>query len=156
MDITERKKSERDRTSLAADLQNRPDFSGITDLKGRVVFLNRAGQKMVGLRSDEEARSKTAFDFLGEAERSILEQEILPLVRTGQVWEREFSMRHFVTGEPILVETRVFGIFDEQERLTSMANLSRAISDKRKLDEQPPLGQKTETVAPLSLAPLPD
>jgi two-component system cell cycle sensor histidine kinase/response regulator CckA len=150
VDVTERKKSDRDRTSLAAALQNSPDFIGITDLKGRVLFLNRAGQKMVGLRSDAEARSKTAFDFLGEAERSILEQEILPLVRAGQVWEREFSMRHFVTEEPILVETRVFGIFDERGRLTSMANLSRDISEKRKLDEQMRLAQKMEAVGRLA------
>lgn len=150
IDITERKKSERDRTSLAAALQNSPDFIGITDLKGRVLFLNRAGQKMVGLRDDAEARSKTAFDFLGSAERSILEEDILPLVRAGQVWEREFSMRHFVTGEPILVETRVFGIFDDRGRLASMANLSRDISEKRKLEEQLQLAQKMDAVGRLA------
>ncbi|HEY6305763.1 MAG TPA: PAS domain-containing protein [Candidatus Angelobacter sp.] len=150
IDITERKKSERDRTSLAAALQNSPDFIGITDLKGRVLFLNQAGQKMVGLRDDAEARSKTAFDFLGAVERSVLEDEILPLVRTGQVWEREFSMQHFVTGEPILVDTRVFGIFDERGRLTSMANLSRDISEKRKLEEHLQLAQKMDAVGRLA------
>lgn len=150
IDITERMKTERDRASLAAALQNSPDFIGITDLKGRVLFLNRAGQKMVGLRDDEEARSKTAFDFLGAAERSILEDEILPLVRTGGVWEREFSMRHFVTGEPILVDTRVFGIFDDRGRLTSMANLSRDISEKRKLEERLQLAQKMDVVGRLA------
>jgi two-component system, cell cycle sensor histidine kinase and response regulator CckA len=149
-DVTERKKAERDRTSLAAALQNSPDFIGITDLKGRVLFLNRAGQKLVGLRDDAEARTKTAFDFLGATERSVLEDEIVPLARAGQVWEREFSMRHFVTGEPILVETRVFGIFDEQGRLTSMANLSRDISEKRKLEEHLQLAQKMEAVGRLA------
>ncbi len=150
IDITERKKAERDRASLAAALQNSPDFIGITDLKGRVLFLNRAGQKMVGLRDDAEARSKTAADFLGAAERSILQDEILPLVRNGGVWEREFCMRHFVTGEPILVETRVFGIFDDRGRLTSMANLSRDISEKRKLEEHLRLAQKMDAVGRLA------
>ncbi len=150
IDITERKKTERDRASLAAALQNSPDFIGITDLKGRVLFLNRAGQKMVGLRDDAETRSKTAADFLGAAERSILQDEILPLVRKGGVWEREFSMRHFVTGEPILVETRVFGIFDDRGRLTSMANLSRDISEKRKLEEHLHLAQKMDAVGRLA------
>ena len=149
-DVTERKKSERDRASLAAALQNSPDFIGITDLKGRVLFLNRAGQKMVGLRDDAEARTKTAFDFLGAAERSLLENEIVPLVRKGQVWEREFSMQHFVTGERILVETRVFGIFDERGHLTSMANLSRDISEKRKLEEHLQLAQKMDAVGRLA------
>lgn len=150
VDFTERKQAERDRASLAAALQNSPDFIGITDLQGRVLFLNRAGQKLVGLSSDEEARSKTAFDFLRAPEQSLLEEEILPRVRAGQVWEREFVMRHFVTGESILVETRVFGIFDETGRLVSMANLSRDISEKRKLDEQLRQAQKMEAVGRLA------
>ncbi len=150
VDVTERKNAERDRASLAAALQHSPDFIGITDLKGQVLFLNLAGQKMVGLRDDAEARSKTAFDFLEAPERSLLEDEILPLVRNGGVWEREFSMRHFVTGEPILVETRVFGIFDEQGRLTSMANLSRDISEKRKLEEHLQLARKMDAVGRLA------
>ncbi len=150
VDVTERKKAERDRVSLAAALQHSPDFIGITDLKGQVLFLNRAGQKMVGLRDDADARSKTAFDFLEAPQRSILEDEILPLVRNGGVWEREFSMRHFVTGEPILVETRVFGIFDERGRLTSMANLSRDISKKKRLEEHLHLARKMDAVGRLA------
>jgi PAS domain S-box-containing protein len=150
VDVTERRQTQRDRASLAAALQDSPDFIGITDLQGRVLFLNRAGQKLVGLKDDAEARSKTAFDFLGEPERDILMGEMLPLVREGKVWEREFVMRHFVTGEPILVETRVFGIFDENGRLTSMANLSRDISQKKKMDEQLRLAQKMEAVGRLA------
>ncbi|HEY7404564.1 MAG TPA: PAS domain S-box protein [Candidatus Angelobacter sp.] len=150
VDVTESRKAERDRASLAAALQHSPDFIGITDLDGKVLFLNRAGQRMVGLRDDAEARSKTASDFLDAPQRSILEDEILPMVRTGGVWEREFSMRHFVTGAPILVETRVFGIFDERGRLTSMANLSRDISEKKKLEEHLQLARKMDAVGRLA------
>jgi PAS domain S-box-containing protein len=150
VDVTERRQTQRDRASLAAALQDSPDFIGITDLQGRVLFLNRAGQRLVGLKDDADARSKTAFDFLRAPERNILEREILPMVRAGKVWEREFTMRHFVSGEPILVETRVFGIFDENGRLTSMANLSRDISQKKKMDEQLRLAQKMEAVGRLA------
>jgi PAS domain S-box-containing protein len=150
VDVTERRQTQHDRDSLAAALNDSPDYIGITDLRGRVRFLNRAAQQLVGLKDDAEARTKTAFDFLDQPERDILVREILPLVRQGKVWEREFTMRHFVTGDPILVETRVFGIFDENGRLTSMANLSRDISQKKKLEEQLRLAQKMEAVGRLA------
>ena len=150
VDVTERKEAERDRAALIAALHHSPDGIGTTDLNGRVRFLNYAGLQMVGLRDAAEARTKTAFDFLYEKEQAILNDEILPLVRSGKSWEGEFRMRHFVTGEPILVETRVFGIRDEAGKLTGMANISRDISEKKKFEEQLRRAQKMEAVGRLA------
>jgi PAS domain S-box-containing protein len=150
IDITERKQVDWERARLTAAVQHSPDFIGITDVEGNVIFLNRAGQKMVGLRDDADARSRTSFDFLAEEERHILRDEILPTVLAGQIWEREFRMRHFVTGEPVRVETRVFGIYDENGRLTSMANLSRDVSERKNLEERLHTAQKMEAVGRLA------
>lgn len=150
IDVTEQRAMERDRASLAAALQHSPDLIGITDVSGRVLFLNRSAQRALGVASDEEARTKTAFDFLAAAERALVEHEMLPTVLDGKVWEREFTMRHTTTGEPILVETRVFGIFDAQGRLTRMVNHSRDISEKRKLDERLHMAQKMEAIGRLA------
>jgi PAS domain S-box-containing protein len=150
IDITERKQAEWERARLTAAVQHSPDFIGVTDIDGNVLFLNRAGQKMVGLRDDADARSRTAFDFLAEEERHILRDEILPTVLAGQIWEREFTMRHFVTGEPVRVETRVFGIYDESGRLTSMTNLSRDVSERKNLEERLHTAQKMEAVGRLA------
>jgi len=150
LDITDRKEARRDRAALVAALQNSPDFIVITDLRGRLLFLNSAGRELVGLRDEQEARSKAAFDFLGPKEQAIVEGEIIPQVRAGRVWEGEFSLRNFVTGEPVVVETRVFGIRDENGRLTAIANISRDISQKKKLEGQLRLAQKMDAVGRLA------
>jgi len=135
---------------LTAAIQHSPDFIGITDLQGNILFLNHAGQKLVGLRDDAEARSKTVYDFMGPQSRAILETQILPAVREKRVWEGEFSLRHFVTQEPVLFDTRGFGIFDEAGRLTNIATVSRDISEKKKLEEQLREAQQMEAVGRLA------
>jgi two-component system, cell cycle sensor histidine kinase and response regulator CckA len=150
VDVTERKEAEQERTRLIAALQNSPDFIGITDVWGRIMFLNRGGQEMVGLRDDAEALSKRAHDFVFPEDQPVLEKEILPLVLDGKVWEREVTMRHFVTGKPVLVETRVFGVYNDSGKLTNMVNLSRDISQRKEMEERLRLAQKMEAVGRLA------
>jgi two-component system, cell cycle sensor histidine kinase and response regulator CckA len=150
MDITERKMEEQARLGLTAALQNSPDFIGVTDLKGRITFLNRAGQHLVGLRNDTEAKSKTVYEFLGPGALHVLENEILPTVREGRVWQGEFSLRHFVTGETVLVDSRGFGICDDTGHLVAIATVSRDISDQRRSEEQVRLTQRMESIGRLA------
>ncbi len=150
LDITERKLAEQERTMLNTAAQHSPDFIGITDLQGNILFLNHAGQKLVGLRDDAEARSKTVYDFMGPQSRAILETQILPAVRARRVWEGEFSLRHFVTQEPVLLDTRGFGIFDEAGRLINIATVSRDIAEKKRLEEQLREAQKMEAIGRLA------
>ncbi len=150
VDITDRKQAEWERAMLTATLQHSPDFIGITDLKGKIVFLNKAGQKLVGLASDAEAESKSIYDFLPPRELRVLREEILPTVRQRGVWEGRFSLRHFVTGEAIPFDTRGFGIFDTEGNLTNIATVSRDIAEKEKLEEQLRMAQKMEAIGRLA------
>jgi PAS domain S-box-containing protein len=149
-DITERKQAEWERAMLTATLQHSPDFIGITDLKGKIVFLNRAGQRLVGLKDDAEAQSKYVYDFLPPRELQVLREEIMPTVLQRGVWEGRFSLRHFVTGETIPFDTRGFGIFDTAGNLTNVATVSRDIVEKERLEEQLRMAQKMEAIGRLA------
>jgi len=149
-DITDRKQGERERAMLTATLQHSPDFIGITDLKGQIVFLNKAGQTLVGVHDDPEAQSKFIYDFLPARELQVLREEILPTVRRHGVWEGRFSLRHSVSGEVIPFDTRGFGIFDAAGRLTNIATVSRDIAEKEKLKEQLHIAQKMQAIGRLA------
>lgn len=150
VDITERKQAEWERAMMTAALQHSPDFIGITDLKGKIVFLNKAGQRLVGLHDDAEAQAKYVYDFLPPRELEVLQNEIMPAVRQRGVWEGRFSLRHFVTGEIIPFDTRGFGIFDAAGHLTNIATVSRDIAEKEKLEKQLRLAQKMEAIGRLA------
>jgi len=150
VDITERKLAEWERAMLTATLQHSPDFICITDLKGRIVFLNKAGQKLVGLSNDAEAQSKYVHDFLPPLELQVLREGILPAVQRRDVWEGRFSLRHFITGDAIPFDTRSFGIFDAAGSLANIAMVSRDIAEKEKLEEQLRMAQKMEAIGRLA------
>jgi PAS domain S-box-containing protein len=149
-DITERKQSEWERAMLTATLQYSPDFISITDLKGDIVFLNKAGQKLIGLRDDAEAQSKHVHDFLPARELQILQDEIMPAVSRHGVWKGRLSLRHFVTGDVIPFDTRSFGIFDADGHLSNVAMVSRDVAEKEKLEEKLRTAQKMEAIGRLA------
>ena len=56
-DVTARKRAGLEHRRLSAVIQASPDFIGVSDLEGRPLFLNEAGQRLVGLRGMDEVRA---------------------------------------------------------------------------------------------------
>ena len=100
-EITERKHAEAEREKLALLVENSTDFIGITALEGQVLFVNPAGQKMVGLSGDESIQATRVLDYVVEQDREQFQQHVLPVVLREGRWEGETQFRHFRTGAPI-------------------------------------------------------
>src|SRR3954452_10350793 len=65
-DITERRRAARRLEQLSAVVGNSRDFIGFADLDGRVVFVNDAGLRLLGLRDRAEAEDHDVIDFVAE------------------------------------------------------------------------------------------
>src|ERR1700730_15864258 len=64
VDVTERKHSELERRRLAALVEQASDLMAIIDLSGGTpIYLNKAGMKMVGFDSWEEARARRGIHY---------------------------------------------------------------------------------------------
>ncbi len=65
-DITQQKQAEAGRTRLATILEATSDLVGTADLEGRVLYLNRAGRKMLGIGVDEDVSRLAVKDLQPE------------------------------------------------------------------------------------------
>jgi PAS domain S-box-containing protein len=92
-DITGQKQAEAGRARLAAILEATSDLVGSSDREGRVLYLNRAGRKMMGIGVDEDISRLTVKDLHPEwAYRLILEQGDIE-APDQQVWSGETAFR---------------------------------------------------------------
>jgi PAS domain S-box-containing protein len=128
-DITERKQAEEERRTLVALVEKSTDFIAMASTDGRVLFVNRAGQEMVGLEGDEQVRGTTVSDYHLPQDRERCRDEVFPaLFRDGR-WEGEAQFRHFKTGAPIPMQQHIFLMQDPGgERGTTLATICRDIT----------------------------
>ena len=158
LDITDRKNTEEEQQKLVSVIEMSRDFIGISDLTGRVLYLNEAGLRLVGIDNVEESRTKSIQDFLVEADQRRLEKEILPTVFGTGTWIGELALRHFKTGMLVPVDMNLFIIKDaKRQEPIAFANISRDIAErknaegeKQKLQSQLLHAQRMEAVGQLS------
>jgi PAS domain S-box-containing protein len=134
--FVERKRLEKEQRKLAALVENSTDFIGIASPEGQVLFVNAAGQKMVGLDGDEHVRATRVLDYVAEESRQRVRQHVLPAVMRHGHWEGETLFRHFQTGAAIPMLQHVFCIKEEgRDRPIALATISRDITERKLAEE---------------------
>ena len=134
-DVTEKKLLEIERLKQIAIIENSVDFIGMSDLDGNAIFVNEAGQKLVGLQSTEEVRRTRVIDYFPEGERKFIESEVLPKVFRDGSWSGETMFRNFKTGEIIPVTWNVFLMKDRVTgELISLGCISQNLTERKKAE----------------------
>lgn len=110
IDITERKQAEEERYQMALLVESSSDFIGMTTMDGQVLFVNGAGQKLVGLSSGEDVKKMSLTAFFMQEDLPVLVEQLLP----NDAWRGEFRLKHFKTGLPIPVDMYEFTVTDEK------------------------------------------
>lgn len=135
LDITDRQLAEARARELATVVESSTDFIGIAALDGHGIYLNPAGQALVGLDGEASVRAHRIADYLYPEDQSFAFETVLPTVlKTGR-WAGEFRFRHFRTSEPILVHWDVLRLDDPHTGRTRIATVTRDIR-KEKAAEQ--------------------
>lgn len=134
-DITERKQAEADRQKFVTVVETSTDFIGMCDLKGVPFFINRAGLKMVGLDSIEQARRVQVQDFFFPEDQARLLHEFFPAVLAKGHGEIDVRFRNFKTGEARWMAYKVLVLTDSSGQPIGFATVSQDVTDRRLMEE---------------------
>ncbi|MEG4269021.1 PAS domain S-box protein [Microcoleus sp. Pol12A4] len=135
IEISARKRAEQKQARLTAILEATSDLVGVVDAAGHSVYLNKAGQEMLGM-SLEEARSPFTIDsVLAPSAKAKFHNEIIPTALREGRWAGEilFLSRD---GEEIPVSQVLIVHKTEAGEVEFISTIVRDISDRKKAEEE--------------------
>lgn len=138
LDITERKKSQREKDLLAAIVENLEDHAVIKDRDLKIIASNPANTKDAGFKSADQMIGKTDLEIYGDLEhvRQYMEDDRNALkLKKGETLVND-QVFVFPDGRKIHSLVKKFPVYDEKNHLIAVASISRDVSDyKNTLDE---------------------
>jgi PAS domain S-box-containing protein len=136
VDVTERKRAELERQLLASLVEQATEFMAIADLEGGApIYLNKAGLKMVGFDSLEEAKTRRGLHYMFPEDRPFVNAVLWPSVLEKGSWSGEMRLRHFKTGDPIPILYSAFRIDDpETGQPVNVGNVCSDITDRKRAE----------------------
>ena len=137
-DITERNRVEGEYRRLSAIVEHSADgMIGMLDLDGRPLFLNEAGQRLVGLRGMDQVLEAHLLDFCAPEDRDRVRNEVVPTILAQGRGAWELELRHFETGERITVSLDAFRLDDPVTgEPMAMAAIGRDVSAHRRAEAE--------------------
>lgn len=134
-DISDRKRTEEERQKLISLIENSSDFISLASMEGKVLFVNEAGQKLVGLDRNNEVKEMVILDYLMEEDWVEYLDRILPVLVQKGCWDGEYRFRHFKTNQPITVHHNCFLIKDSHTgEAIAIATVTRDITESKRAE----------------------
>lgn len=136
-DLRERKRGEEGMRKLSALVENSTEFIGFASVEGDVLFVNAAGQAIVGLSGPEQVLASTISDYIAEPDVQRFINSILPEVFRDGRWEGETHFKHFKTGASISMSQTIFFITEEgRGQRLALATICRDITERKRSEER--------------------
>jgi PAS domain S-box-containing protein len=111
-DVSARKRAEAERRRFESLAESSADFIGMCTPDRKVLYVNPAGRRMVGLESDAEVFASDPLDyFWPDDQQRIVDEAIPALLRDGRC-SIACRFRNFKTGRPIDTTWNAFVIRD--------------------------------------------
>jgi len=133
-DITERKQAEEELQKLASVVKYSSELINLSTLEGKMIFLNKAGRKMLGI-GPEEVERVHIMEVIPDHLRERVQNELLPALMQGNTWQGELQYRNIETGTLTDVHAMTFTIQEPNTRKPLfLANVSIDITERKQAE----------------------
>lgn len=147
-DISERKKSDEALLKLSHAVEQSPVTVFITDIKGRIEYVNPEFTRVTGYTAKEALGNTPNILKSGEMPASTY-AELWETISVGQTWRGEFRNRK-KNGDLYWEKTTISPIIDENGKTTHFVAIKEDITERRSLEEQFRQSQKMEAIGQLA------
>ncbi len=135
MEARDRARAQEERQKFVALVENSQDFIGMSDLDGRVIYLNAAGRKLVGLDNLQQVQATEVFDYLSPQTWEQYRKQAVPALRRRGYWEGETQLLHLSTGMPVEMQTSIFLVKHPQtDEPMCFATVQRDITERKQAE----------------------
>jgi PAS domain S-box-containing protein len=148
VDITEIKRTEAERQLLAKAIEQSPEIVIITDLEGRIHYVNAAFERISGYRRSD-AIGKTPAIVKSDVHDAQHYQGLWNTLRAGKQWSGRMTNRR-KDGSLFEVEATIVPVQRTNGQVTDYLSVERDISRELLRDKQIQQAQKMEAIGTLA------
>lgn len=120
---------ESERARIIATIDESPDFIGMADMDGHLLYHNTGAKKMVGLPVDFDMTKLKVEDMHPRWAFQRLSEHVLPIVLKEGTWHGETVLRHHQSGAEIPVLQTLTVHRDKKNKPIFLTTIMRDISD---------------------------
>ena len=97
---------------MALIVENTRDLAGICGLDLQMIFMNAAGQALIGFANPGDVQQTKLTDYFAPEDRKYVTSEILPRVIRGEPWEGELRLNQLKKERISVARWHLFRIDD--------------------------------------------
>ncbi len=92
IDITDRSAAEQSLRALTTILDASPDFVVQANPEGKMLYMNAAAKRVIGLEPDARVLGLRVLDFISAESKALMVQTVLPALQLQGVWQGETAV----------------------------------------------------------------
>lgn len=134
-DRTDRHEAVTAQRRLTSVLEGTTDFVSFSDEEGRILYMNAAGRRMLGIGAEEDVTQLTLSDVHPPWTLGLLLREVLPAINQSGSWSGEVALLAR-NGREIPVHQVLVPHRDRENNIDFLSAVARDITEQKRREEQ--------------------